>query len=87
MSERELPNFSLLPAAVAVDWVWAPFLERAKRIHALQDLPDWKLLETTRGLHRIYALAESEGRTPQEALAHLDAEIERIFSPNREEGA
>ena len=79
MPEHELPDFTLLPAATAVDWAWAPFMERARRVHAEQDLPDWKLLETCRSLHRIYALAESEGQNPKEALMRLDVEMERLF--------
>ena len=87
MFERELPDFTLLPVATAVDWAWAPFMERARQVHASQDLPEWKLLETCRSLHRIYALAETEGRTPKEALAHLDTEIERLFGAKVREGS
>ncbi len=79
MPDRKLPDLTLLPVAVAVDWERGPFVERARRVLASEGLPEWKLTETSRSMERIFAMAEAAGKSPDEALKHLDAEISRLF--------
>ncbi|KVV07454.1 hypothetical protein [Burkholderia ubonensis] len=72
-------QLTLLPIDLEIEWERGPIERRARAIHAKDDLPDWKLPETCRGLERILDAAIAAGKNSRQAVAHLDAEILRIF--------
>ncbi|MBN3729377.1 hypothetical protein [Burkholderia sp. Tr-20390] len=73
-------QLTLLSVDLEIEWERGPIERRAREIHAKVDLPDWKLPETCRGLERILDAAIAGGKDPRQAVAHLDAEILRIFT-------
>ncbi|CAJ6612340.1 hypothetical protein [Burkholderia arboris] len=80
MEPIKAAQLGLLPVTLEIEWERGPIERRARQIHAKDDLPDWKLPETCRGLERILDAAIASGKDPRQAVAHLDAEILRIFT-------
>jgi len=73
---------TLVSVDTEIEWSRAPFDERARRLHALLVLPDWKVPETSRNLERFFCFLVADGNSFAVALARVDAEITLIVQEN-----
>lgn len=73
-------KLSYVSTSQELTWRRAPLLARAAEIHRIEGLPEWKLPQTARALHRIFETLVTQGETPRNALFRLDYQIQSLIS-------